>query len=144
MSRSLLTIFAVVMSCLPAREARSQDRGPGGAGQRRNQEPRPGDRSADAPSDLRIVERKAGAIRLAWKDNATGEGAFIVQRCEGAECDDFENAVGRPSQDITEATDTNVASGKIIYRYRVYAVKHTPEGPRGTGVSNVVTVAASE
>ena len=99
--------------------------------------------SADAPSDLRIVERKAGAIRLTWKDNATGEGGFIVQRCEGAECDDFENVVGQPGQDITEATDTNVASGKI-YRYRVYAVKPTPEGPLGTGVSNVVTVGAQE
>ncbi len=97
----------------------------------------------DAPSDLRLVERKPGAIRLAWKDNATGEGMYIVQRCEGADCDDFENVVGRQGQDITAATDTNVASGKI-YRYRVYALKPTPEGPRGTGVSNVVTVGARE
>ena len=116
--------------------------GPGGA--RPNQGPRPGDPSVDAPSDLRIVERKAGAIRLTWKDNATGEVGFIVQRCEGEECDDFKNVVGQPGQDITEATDTNVASGKITYRYRVYAVKPTPEGPLGTGVSNVVTVGAEE
>ena len=58
-------------------------------------------------------------------------------------CDDFANVVGRPGQDITEATDTNVVSGKI-YRYRVYTLKPAPEGPRGTGVSNVVTVEAQK
>ena len=49
--------------------------------------------------------------------------------------------MGRSGQDITEATDTNVESG-TVYRYRVYALKPTPQGPRGTGVSNVVTVGA--
>ncbi len=116
-------------------------RGPGGARQRLNQRPQPGPPSADDPSDLRLVERRDGAIRLAGKDNATGEAACIVQRCGGAECDDFENVVGRSGQDITEATDTNVESG-TVYRYRVYALKPTPQGPRGTGVSNVVTVGA--
>ena len=52
----------------------------------------------------------------------------------------IEREVG-PGQDITEATDTNVESGKV-YRYRVYALKPTPEGPRGTGTSNVVTAHA--
>ena len=143
MRRRYVTARAQLDNPGPKPAVAQRQRGPGGAKQGMNQRPQPGPPSADAPSDLRIVERKAGAIRLAWKDNATGEAAFIVQRCEGAECDDFENVVGRPGQDITEATDTNVASGKI-YRYRVYTLKPTPEGPRGTGVSNVVTVGAQE
>jgi hypothetical protein len=135
--------FAIALCTEPRRSVQLcvQERGPGGARQRLNQRPQPGPPSADDPSDLRLVERRDGAIRLAGKDNATGEAACIVQRCGGAECDDFENVVGRSGQDITEATDTNVESG-TVYRYRVYALKPTPQGPRGTGVSNVVTVGA--
>jgi len=40
---------------------------------------------------------------------------------------------------VTKAVDPNVEPGKT-YRYRVYGVRATPEGPVGTGVSNVITV----
>jgi len=112
--------------------------GPGRRGDPREQ-PRPGSPSADAPSDLCVVERGARRIRLEWKDNATDEGAFIVQRCTGADCDGFRNAVGLPGPNQTAATDTNVEPA-ATYRYRVFALRPTPSGPRGTGVSNVVTV----
>jgi len=46
---------------------------------------------------------------------------------------------GQGGQNIRTAIDRNVEPGKA-YRYRVYAVRPTPQGPRGTGVSNVITV----
>jgi spore coat protein H len=101
--------------------------------------PRPGPPSADAPSDLRVVRVGAAGVELAWVDHAEGEVAFVVQRGTGADATDFVNAIGQGGADLTTATDPNVQPGQT-YRYRVYAVLPTPQGPRGTGVSNSVTV----
>ena len=65
--------------------------------------------------------------------------AYVVQRSVGSEAANFANAIGQGGQDIRTAIDRNVEPGKA-YRYRVYAVRATPQGPRGTGVSNVITV----
>ncbi len=78
-------------------------------------------------------------VELAWKDNATGERAFIVQRCTGAENGRFRNIMGLPGENLTRATDKQVRPGRT-YRYRIFAVKPTLRGSVGTGVSNVVTV----
>jgi hypothetical protein len=72
-------------------------------------------------------------------DHAEGEVAVVVQRCTGAECADFINTIGQEGRNLTTAIDRQVRPG-ITYRYRVYAVLPTPRGPRGTGVSSVVTV----
>lgn len=101
--------------------------------------PRPGPASADSPGDLRAVKVTRAGVELQWVDHAEGEVAFVVQRCTGAEGTDFVNAIGQGGQDLTTATDRNVQSG-MTYRYRVYAVLPTPRGPRGTGVSNTITV----
>lgn len=101
--------------------------------------PRPGPPSADAPSDLRVVRVSTAGVELAWVDHAEGEVAFVVQRATGAEGTDFVNAIGQAGADLTTAVDPNVQPGQT-YRYRVYAVLPTPQGPRGTGVSNSVTV----
>jgi hypothetical protein len=79
-------------------------------------------------------------VELGWVNHADGAVAYVVQRCTGSEATDFANAIGQPGGDVTTAVDRNVEGG-TSYRYRVYAVHATPEGPRGTGVSNVITVA---
>lgn len=107
--------------------------GPAGDG------PSPGPPSSDSPSDLRAVKVTPKGVELNWRDHAEGEVAYIVQRCVGAGCEDFSNAIGRPGENITAAVDMDVQPG-VTYRYRVYAVLPTPQGPRGTGVSNVITV----
>ncbi|MCZ7639014.1 MAG: hypothetical protein M5U12_24950 [Verrucomicrobia bacterium] len=81
----------------------------------------------------------AAGVELAWVDHAEGEVAFVVQRAAGAEGTEFVNAIGQAGADLTTAVDPNVQPGQT-YRYRVYAVLPTPQGPRGTGVSNSVTV----
>ena len=101
--------------------------------------PKPGPPSANAPTDLRVVNVTASKVELQWTDHADGEMAFIVQRCTGAESTEFVNAIGQMGQDITTATDSAVQPG-MTYRYRVYTVVPTPQGPRGSGVSNVITV----
>jgi hypothetical protein len=105
--------------------------------------PKPGPPSTDAPSDLRAVKVTSSSVELRWTDHAEGEVAFVAQRCTGANGTDFANAIGQGGQDITTAVDRDVQPGKT-YRYRVYAVLPTPQGPRGTGVSNVVMVRIPE
>ena len=105
-----------------------------------NQEgPKPGPPSDDAPSDLRAVNVTASSVELRWRDHAKGEVAYVVQRSSSADGTDFVNAIGQGGQGITSAIDRDVQPGKT-YRYRVYAVLPTPQGPRGTGVSNEITV----
>ncbi len=105
-----------------------------------NQEdPKPGPPSADAPSDLHVLTVTPGSVELRWTDHAQGEVAYVVQRCTGAECMDFANFIGQGGQAITTAVDPDVRPG-MTYRYRVYAVLPTPAGPRGTGLSGVITI----
>lgn len=103
------------------------------------QGPQPGPASADAPRDLRATTVTAARVELRWTTHAEGAMAYVVQRCAGADATDFANAIGQGGPDITTAIDRDVQPGKI-FRYRVYAVVPTPQGPRGTGVSNVITV----
>jgi spore coat protein H len=101
--------------------------------------PNPGLLSADAPSDLHVRKVTSATVELAWKDHAQGEVAWIVQRCAGADCTDFTNFIGQGGPNITTAVDREVRPG-MTYRYRVYAMVPTANGPRGTGVSNVLAV----
>jgi len=105
----------------------------------RGNEPQPGKPSANAPRELRITGVSASSVTLQWMDNAEGEAGHLVQRAEGENGQNFRNVIGKPGTNITSATDNSVTPGRI-YRYRVYAVTHTPSGPNGSGVSNVVTV----
>jgi hypothetical protein len=63
----------------------------------------------------------------------------VVQRCVGAGCEDFANHIGAPGENIETTVDPHARSGRT-YRYRVYAARPTPQGPAGTGVSNVIEV----
>ncbi len=105
----------------------------------RGREPRPGKPSADAPSELRVAVQSATSVTLQWKDNAKGEMGFVVQRASGEKGQDFRNHIGQPGMDIVSAKDDRVVAGQT-YRYRVYAVRPSPNGPVGTGLSNTVTV----
>ena len=106
-----------------------------------NEIPPPGEPSPDAPGDLRVTGKSASHISLAWKDNAADEAAFIVQRCTGAGCTDFQNHMGFPQPDLEEAVDNTVSAG-TVYVYRVYAIKPAPGGPEATGPSNTVEAEA--
>lgn len=105
--------------------------------------PRPGPPSADAPSELRAVKVTPSTVELSWRNHATGAMAYVVQRCTGADATDFANVIGQGGPDVATAIDHDVQPGKT-YRYRVYAVRPTPQGPLGTGVSNVIAVRIPE
>jgi hypothetical protein len=97
-------------------------------------EPAPGSPTPYDPTDLRVVAASGSRVELAWTDNAPNDVGSIVQKCAGAACESFVNAIGQPGANITSAIDMGVTPG-ATYRYRVYAVR---AGGVGTGPSNVV------
>ena len=121
----------------PARKGTRAPHGPDHGG------PRPGKASADAPSELAALRQEGGTIRFTWKDNSTGEMAFILQRCEGVDCVNFRNYKPFHGENTTSSANIRIEPGKIL-RYRLYAVRPTPKGLVGTGVSNIVTVRADK
>lgn len=114
-----------------------------GRGREPGREPAPSKTATkDAPSGLRAVARTPRSVILRWQDNAEGEAGHVVQRADG-ENGGFRNVVGRPGPNSILAADDNVAPGRV-YRYRVFAVFPTPSGPRGSSVSNAITVQVPE
>ena len=100
--------------------------------------PQPGPTSKDAPTMLEVVSVDGSTVKLKWNDNADGEAGTILQRAVG-EKGTFQNLIGQPGGSITTATDHSPKPNGT-FRYRVYSIHPTPNGPKGTGVSNVVTV----
>lgn len=105
--------------------------------------PEPGPPSANAPTNLCAVKVTASSVELSWKNHTDAAIAYVVQRCTGAGASDFANAIGQPGRDVAKAVDREVQPAKT-YRYRVYAVLPTPNGPRGTEPSEIITVSVPE
>lgn len=127
------------------RTARAQLNNPGerpnrdAGGPRGRQEPRPSEtETKNKPTRLRLVAATADSVVIRWDDNAEGEAGHLVQRAEG-EAGLFRNLVGMPGPQSILAADDNVRPGST-YQYRVFAVTQTPNGPRGSSVSNEITV----
>jgi spore coat protein CotH len=106
-------------------------------------EPAPGPASADAPTDLRVESATVRGAHLTWVNHSEKAVAVVVQRCVGSNCDDFVNVIGQPGANVSTAIDPDVRAG-MTYQYRIYGVLATPNGARGTGVSNVITVHVSD
>lgn len=102
---------------------------------RRENEPHPGDRQG-SPTELQIVSREAGAVRLRWRNKAPRAAMHVIQRADGID-GQFRNHIGDPAPGLEEIVDPKIEDNKV-YRYRVYAVFPSPQGPQGTQVSNEV------
>jgi hypothetical protein len=85
-----------------------------------------------APSSLRAVV--AGSqVQLGWRDNASDESGFRIERCAGNNWSNFQ-AIAQTAANAVSFVDSGVAAGR--YRYRVRAFNAT-----GTSAaSNIVAV----
>jgi hypothetical protein len=76
------------------------------------------------PTNLTATLQAGPQATLAWRDNATNETGFAVERCTGAACTAFAQIAVAPPRNNTGNTsfvDTTVAPGNT-YRYRVAAI----------------------
>ena len=62
------------------------------------------------------------SIKIDWTDAFSDETGFIIERCEGASCENF-SQINSVSANTTSFTDNTVLWGKT-YRYRIKAYKN--------------------
>jgi FtsP/CotA-like multicopper oxidase with cupredoxin domain len=91
-----------------------------------------------APTNLVATLQTGPQVSLTWRDNATNETGFAVERCTGATCTNFAQIAVAPARNNTgnvTYVDTTVPFGNSL-RYQVKAVNGTgPSAP-----SNIVSV----
>ena len=72
-----------------------------------------------APTALSATAPSSSQINLAWTDNASNEGGFRIERCQGAGCTNF-LPVTTVGSNVTSYNNTNLAASST-YVYRVFA-----------------------
>ncbi|MBI5578105.1 MAG: hypothetical protein HY895_03050 [Deltaproteobacteria bacterium] len=99
-----------------------------------------------APTNLTAALQSGPQVSLTWRDNATNETGFAVERCTGAACTNFAQvAVAGPRNNTGNVTyvDTTVTAGNS-YSYQVKAVNGTgssaPSNPASVDVPAIPAV----
>lgn len=89
-----------------------------------------------APSSLAASSASSSSIKVNWKDNASNEEGFVLERSTSS---NFSGSVARITiaANTTSYTDNNKQSGVTFY-YRIKAVS----GSQSSAFSNVVSAAA--
>lgn len=88
-----------------------------------------------APTNLTATAVSYNQINLAWKDNATNETGFYVERCKGATCTNF-TRIATVGANVTTYASTGLSSN-TTYRFRVRAYN-------ATGASSYSNIASAK
>ncbi|MCX7769509.1 MAG: DUF2341 domain-containing protein [Proteobacteria bacterium] len=88
-----------------------------------------------SPSITNIQALNTTTVKIDWLDNTTEESGFRIERCLGANCNDFA-FLANVSANTTTYNDTTVCNGQT-YRYRIYAYK---TGYWSTDFSNIQNI----
>ena len=82
------------------------------------------------PSEFSLSLQPAGAVRLAWKDNAAGEDGYIVERKAGS---GLYVALATLASNASEFTDSSLSDG-TAFSYRVKAFNSLPNPPEAVSI----------
>lgn len=74
----------------------------------------------DLPGTLTATATDTTTIGLSWVDNFSAETGTLIERCAGADCDDF-SQIAVVGANVTRFSDSAVAEGSS-YRYRIKAM----------------------
>jgi fibronectin type 3 domain-containing protein len=80
-------------------------------------------------------------IQVTWVDNATDEASYLVERCTGAACTNFQTLVELLPAGTTSHTDLTVTAGNT-YRYRVFALGNGMSGASNETEASTILPAA--
>jgi len=78
-----------------------------------------------APTEVTGTAASGTRIDLAWKDNATNETGYRVDRCSGASCSNFAQIGANTAADVKAFADTFGLAAATSYSYRVRAFTAT-------------------
>ena len=73
-----------------------------------------------APSNLTSTAVSSSQINLTWKDNASNENGFEIERCTGSGCTSFAHIASVASNVTTYSNTGLLASTPYTYRVRAY------------------------
>ena len=76
--------------------------------------------SLDLPGTLTATAADTTTIELSWVDNFSAETGTLIERCAGADCDNF-SQLAVVGANVTRFSDPSVAEGSS-YRYRIKAM----------------------
>jgi hypothetical protein len=93
-------------------------------------------RPPEAPTELVVTSTTSTSISLSWSDNSDNETGFKLERCQGANCTNFEQLPAFGA-DITTYTDSGLKAN-AQYRYRIRAFN----GAGNSAYSNTVNARA--
>lgn len=83
-----------------------------------------------SPSEVALSLQPGGTVRLSWKDNASGEDGYSVERKTGP---GLYAAIASLPANASEFTDSSLSDG-TIYSYRVKAVNSLPNPPGAAAI----------
>jgi hypothetical protein len=90
-----------------------------------------------APTNLAATLQAGPKVRLAWRDNATNETGFAIERStDGVNFTQIATAPPRAGTGNTSYVDTTVLASDLTYTYRVKAVNQMG----GSAYSNLVSI----
>ncbi|MCU1288829.1 MAG: hypothetical protein JWN60_1058 [Acidobacteria bacterium] len=75
-----------------------------------------------APNNLRATTVSNNQINLSWTDNSNSESGFLVERCRGTGCANFQQ-IGQVGANVTDYSDSGLEAA--VYAYRVRAFNET-------------------
>jgi len=101
-----------------------------------------------APTNLAATLQTGPQVSLTWRDNATNETGFAIERCTGVDCGltstNFAPIATAPARNNTgnvTYVDTTVAFGNT-YSYRVFAINSAGSSTQSTNIVSVTVSAA--
>jgi hypothetical protein len=86
--------------------------------------------SPATPSTLSVSINSMSQLNLFWKDMASGESGYLVERCAGATCTNFAQ-VAQVEANATTYANTGLVKA-TTYRYRVRAFVSSGSVPYST------------
>ena len=85
------------------------------------------------PTGLTVTEITSSTISIAWTDNSSDEDGFKIERCSGANCNNFQLLATMPAG-VTSITDWGLGKNKT-FKYRVCAYNYDGD----SGYTNTTT-----
>ena len=85
------------------------------------------------PSGLTVTEITSSSISIAWTDNSSDEDGFKIEKCAGANCNDFQWLATMPAN-VNNITEWGLGKNKT-FKYRVCAYNSAGD----SGYTNTTT-----
>jgi hypothetical protein len=95
-------------------------------------------------SEFNLIEATPSSLTFSWTSSSSDHESVAIERCQGADCTNFQALFGSPFDAPISAKSEAGLSADTIYRYRVKAISETTESAwlTSTNLSTLVSAVA--